>query len=237
MPWHQSFDALQAEYGAACGALDANPHDGRAALGRAHAAIKLDLVKRGVWVGDVVTLASPACRGVLQLRNHEPYLIVQTGPAPDDQAVVEDASLLAVEPPWGPPESLTGASVEQLAAGLAASEAVARITAQLIRDGHDVEAFYGDSRLAVLELVARYLADATFAWRNGLVDQHRMRALCVQMTQEGSQFDLPGSQQEWFALELLEAYLQEFRPRVADRAEPRQTGQADRPNDELHASA
>lgn len=237
MPWHQSSVQLQAEHAAASSALAENPQDWRAVLAHAHAAVRLELAEQRVWVGDVVSLARPGCRGVLQLRDEAPYLVLQTGPAPDDEVVVTDLSTIEVEPPWGPPESLSGRSVDQIAAGLATSEAVARITAQMIRNGHAVETFHGDSRLVVLELVARYLARPEFAWRNGLVDQHLMRALCIQMTRAGSQFDLPGSKQEWFALELLEAYLQEFRPQPTDRIEPRQSDRTDRSTGELQASA
>ena len=237
MPWRQSLDELRAEHAAASRMHEADPRDQQAALAHIHAATKLELAKRDVWIGDVVRLASPECRGVLQLHNHEPYLSVQTGPAPEDRVTVTDLSALEAEPAWGPPESLSGHGIEQLAAGLAASEAVARITAQMIRAGHGVEVFYGDSRLVVLELVARYLAKPDYAWRNGLVDQHLMRALCVQMTRNGSQFDLPGSEQEWFALELLEAYLQEFRPQAVVRGDLGQPGGTDRLTNERRASA
>lgn len=237
MPWHQPPAQLQAEYAAASGALAQNPQDWRAQLAHAHATVQLELAERQIWVGDVVRLGRPGRRGVLQLRDEEPYLVVQTGPAPEDDFVVTDLSTIEVEPAWGPPESLSGQSAEQIAASLAASESIARISARMIRNGHAVETFHGDSRLVVLELVARYLARPEFAWRNGLVDQHLMRALCIQLTRAGSQFDLPGSKQEWFALELVEAYLQEFRPQATDRTEPWQSGQTGRSNDDLQASA
>ena len=84
-------------------------------------------------------------------------------------------------------------------------------------------------------ICARLLAGRTLI--RVLADQGSGPGFELQVGHVGSQFDLPGSEQEWFALGLLEAYLQEFRPQPTDRIEPRQSGQADKPTDDLHASA